>query len=615
MTLQIAQRTAASVTTPPSGNLDVFMDSADGLLKYKDAAGVLHIVTGQGMSGWYDVTNYGVAAGAAAATANVTALNALIAAVPSGSTIYFPAGIWQFNSAITTLPANLTFQGEFGASQIYLIANIAANFITCNAAAGYTAFKDLQFIASVNQTAGAVIETNNGYGVLVERCNFIGGGGGAGTNLFNGISMTGAQSGNGVRILDCTINVFSNVGILAAANSFGQFVVDRCVIGGSISTGQAVAGIQLLGGGAMQLDNTDIVNCNIGLGLQPAGVGSVASVQCTNTFFDQAGTNAVLIGGSGTVLRSQFTHCWFTILGPGSTAGQPISILTTGSGIHVGIQFRDCMIWNSNANTGTSSGVLASAVADLSLTDCVIAGWTTGINITPASPAGTTKLNVVGCTIGPCGSVAGNTTGISLNAGSVAFGWISVQGNSLQGSTTPMVDNSSVTGGQKLIVDNVGMAMPSVPMVTTPATVTTTEVVVHQVAIAANALLVGTTYRVRAFGIETGTVPTLTARLRLGTAGTIADTQVCATAAATVPTGTGWSVEGYVTIRTIGSGGTALGNAIAIGNAGTGAGTSPQSATVAVSTIVANFLSLTLIGAGTSPVITVVNAVIEVVKQ
>ena len=40
----------------------------------------------------------------------------------------------------------------------------------------------------------------------------------------------------------------------------------------------------------MQLDNSDIIGCVTRLGLQPAGVGTVASVQCTNTFFDQAGT-------------------------------------------------------------------------------------------------------------------------------------------------------------------------------------------------------------------------------------------------------------------------------------------------------------------------------------
>src|SRR5688500_17742505 len=43
--LKLLERTAASVATPSAGKNAVFFDSADGLPKYRDDAGVLHVVT------------------------------------------------------------------------------------------------------------------------------------------------------------------------------------------------------------------------------------------------------------------------------------------------------------------------------------------------------------------------------------------------------------------------------------------------------------------------------------------------------------------------------------------------------------------------------------------
>lgn len=163
-----------------------------------------------------------------------------------------------------------------------------------------------------------------------------------------------------------------------------------------------------------------------------------------------------------------------------------------------------------------------------------------------------------------------------------------------------------------LIVDGLGGQSS---LTVTPAAITTTEVVAHQLKIQANEMGVGTSFRVVAFGtISATSAGTVTARLRIGTAGTIADTQVAAPAAAgAVTAAVGWTVTFVATVRSTGSGGTMLGNG-QLTVSGTLSQISAQVSTVAANTTVANFLSLGLVGGGTSPSITITNAGVEIVK-
>jgi hypothetical protein len=213
------------------------------------------------------------------------------------------------------------------------------------------------------------------------------------------------------------------------------------------------------------------------------------------------------------------------------------------------------------------------------------------------------------------GGLSGNGQGIVVGAGTYAN--IRIVDNNLTGNTGVALSDSSTVSSpnQKVVSGNTGLSNPPLPLVATPPAITsTTETVVHQMSLPANSLLVGTTIRFTAFGSMTATTPTLQARLRLGTAGTTADAQVCATVAAVVQSGAGWVVEGFVTIRSVGAGGACLGNAwVAGGNAA--GGMSAQTATVPVNTTVANVLSLTLKAATSSISVTTTNAFAEVVRQ
>jgi hypothetical protein len=147
------------------------------------------------------------------------------------------------------------------------------------------------------------------------------------------------------------------------------------------------------------------------------------------------------------------------------------------------------------------------------------------------------------------------------------------------------------------------------PLSTAPPTFGAVDTILYQIPLPANTLQVGTTIGIVAHGIITATSPTLLPRLRIGPLGTVGDPQCAALAAGgAIATGTGWQVDSYWTCRTIGAGGTCMGNY-------TLEGTAPlktaQAGTTAINTTVNNFLTMTAIGGGTTPVVTLQQAFIS----
>lgn len=150
---------------------------------------------------------------------------------------------------------------------------------------------------------------------------------------------------------------------------------------------------------------------------------------------------------------------------------------------------------------------------------------------------------------------------------------------------------------------------------TSTLSITTTETVVIQARLQPGQLQVGTSLRLYAHGSYTASASgSITPALRVGTAGTTADTTLAnTTAIGSVSAAAGFRIEGSMTVRSIGSSGTVVGSVGGIINNGSNK-ESAQTATVAINTTILNYLSLTLLGAGTSPSITVVEATIEIVK-
>jgi hypothetical protein len=158
-------------------------------------------------------------------------------------------------------------------------------------------------------------------------------------------------------------------------------------------------------------------------------------------------------------------------------------------------------------------------------------------------------------------------------------------------------------------------------IVAASAGINSTETVVASATIPANAMNIGTTYRLLCSGVCTSTVANASNfRARIGTTtltGVVASV-VTPTAAAS-GTAIPFFVELIVTLRTIGSSGTAIGSGFLNNNGVTGVSAAAVVvgqvvATVTVNTTVQNLLELTYGAAAATTTCTFHNAIIEVLK-
>ena len=476
------------------------------------------------MTGWLDVTMQPTPVTPAnAAATNVTNLNTILSGATAGSTIYFPPGTYSFNAGLTTLTKDFVFRGVRGQTNIALSANLAGNFITLDNTGYYTTFKDLSFNNFVTQTAGYVIEAQNDVNVLIQDCFFVGS---SGATLAGVVDFTGTNSGNGAVIRNAYMAGFTGVGVNVSSPLDTMYLQDLEIVNNN--GGSSSVGIQFLNGGAALLVDCQIINCGVNISLSPTTGNTVSAVFASNCFFDQGRTNSLLITGAGTVARSHFTTCWFTLAST-ATSGTAVSIATTGSSAHSGLLFSGCYIINTPTAT-TSNGLVATAAADLMIQGCKVSGWVNGISVT-ASANASTVLNISGNIIGPSGGVAANTTGIVLNSGT-SYGSILISGNTIAGNTNSVTDNAvMVAGGQKAIQGNVGLVVPR-PVNVTATTISTTAAAVTQcdslggLPIPAN-VRPGTTIRITIALTSTATTgQATTISLHFGTANTSSDTTI-----------------------------------------------------------------------------------------
>lgn len=522
--------------TPASSKARYWTNSTTKRLNYTDDAGT----TGQvGVSPYYyDVTDYGVLTTNTAATNN-TNMTALFAIAPAGSEIHFPDGTFLFSATWNggvALPTNYIFTGVRGGTSLTWNANVAGDLIKTTTGGYYTEFRDMQFTTTVAQTAGYVIHFGDGaVGPCVRNVIFAGQSGTAtlaGLMSFDNAGSQGSNSGNETYIYDILASNFTGIGINLNSNLVQMVVKGAVMNGKTAASAHATSCITVISCGYIQLDNCDLIGAVNNLNISPT-VGLVAaSIFANNTFFDQSTGSSLKISGAGTVVRAHFIGCWFT-LDPGATSQLGIEISTSGGSTHQGIVFEACKIYNTPA-AATATGFSATAVGDVTISDCVIAGWTTGVSITPASPNGTTVLNMTGNTVGPSGGVAANTTGIVLAAGAVQYGSVSVQDNVLSGNTTPLTDASTVAvAANKAITGNIGLAnVGVVPTIVTAAQSLTASaanlITGTSIQLPTSGLLVGNKFRFDITTIKTTAAGAATwaAAIKYGTNNTTADAAI-----------------------------------------------------------------------------------------
>ncbi len=508
--------------------------STAGFMAAADKTKLNGLVTG--LNGWIDVTQQTapVLTSNSAATNN-TNLTAIMTAATSGSTLYFPGGFYPFASVIAIPAKVFTFQGAMAGLNGNLTAlnwtsNVAGDLMTLTNANYYTQFKDMTFLTSITQTAGAVINVGDNANINFYRCVFTGLS--STQTLKDCINYTGTHAGEISIVQACTFTSFTGTGIIGGSN-LSTVVIDGCTMNGAQV---AACGINIQLGGAFQIDNSDIIGCTNNLLINPTTGNVVASVWVANTYFDSSQGSCIKISGAGATVRTKFTGCSFTTAGTASpnNAVEVSSTYAYGA-LGQGLDFINCNILNTFASGGTASGTgfNITGAADFNIIGCNIALWTVGIDITPASSAGMTQPLIQGNSIGPCGGYGGNTTGIRLNAGSFAYGQYSVQNNNLQGNTTAITDNSTLgTGtaalGQRNIDGNTGLIVA--PTANYAATAIPTGSVVTNVDSRGGMLIPAgaraSSGRISVFATNAATAQTLTVTVRYGVNNSNADAAV-----------------------------------------------------------------------------------------
>lgn len=569
-----------------TAQLNVATTSLKGLMAFLDKLKLDGI--------WKDVVQDGGAdrTGAVDATAQIQALQD---AMTNGGVIYIPANakIKIAGTVNISNPAVRILGASRRTSRIELSSATGDGFNITGSGASVENIR-ISTPSDVNnlRTAGFAITlaagADSGY---VKSCDIL-------------FQYSGVQSSGSLQFVeDCNIREYDHNG------SNGQCILvngsgDRYIRRITTDTGTnptGFAGIRVTECASLVVSDCNIIHAGTCLAIEPANTKTVPSIEAVNCFFDSSVKGmAVTPSGTGVAYRSKFTNCWF---GSNSTAGVEMNGTAWS-----GFSFSNCDFY------GNAIGISCQTGGSVwSATGCTFAGNTTaGISLT-ASAAHDFKIH--GCHFGTTGSFGVNAIALTLAAG--VYAGIQVIDNTFGTNTLQFVDNGPTTSGsaRKVICNNAGLIISAVPMVVTPATITTTtETVVYQIPIPVNSLLIGTTIKMTVSGIITATTPVITARLKVGTLGTSGDAEICVSnpAATAIATGTGWVWEAWVTVRSIGSGGTCLGNGIL---QGTASAKTIRTTTAAINTTVANFLSATLVIGGTTPVCTTVNAFAEVIQQ
>jgi hypothetical protein len=506
---------------------------------------------------WYDVTNYGVVPNSSgSASANSTAMNTLVqTTAPAGAKFFFPGDYanYYFNGSITVTKNDQTFFGGGQYSTVLFQASTSASLFLVNDGIQNVTFRDIGLWCTVTMTQGAAIQlgasTAGGAGVSQLLMKNVGISGYGGT-WFNGVAMYGTVSGEVAIIDGCQFDGYTNWGIACIGNTTTPTSDASAIVQNTTMNpqGSALAGIYIQQAGAFQIVNCDIISNNNNLLISPLVSTSqvVASVYCINSYFDHAVGSSVKIAGAGATVRCKFLSCYFTITS-GATGYSAVEM--AGTGVIEGISFIGCSFLNTFGNSGTSNGLLVTNAYDFQVVDCVISGFTNGIQVTPIATAAVTRLSILANTIGPGGGLSGNTTGILLNAGSATYGQVQIVDNlfpptqgSFTANTTNITDNSTVAlANPKIITNNVGQPGVPVPITAATAGINTTETyLTPAISLPANSLLVGSTYRLTLYGTCTTTAANVsTFTVRVGTTGTTPASDTTATAAfATAVSGT-----------------------------------------------------------------------------
>jgi hypothetical protein len=523
-------------------------------------------------------------------TINDTQFASAISTMPAGSALFIPSGTFRTSVAIDiNVDRRFTFKGVNRYASVIKGTSATQHIFTKSVAGWYDMWTDLGFQTSVTKTAGAGINIpiGNNVGMNVYRCAFSG--------MFQAINATGNQSANLSVWADLDINTVPNGGRGLFINGATiNVMIHNVTINAGAATTSACTEIQ--SSGAVQVTNCDwIQGTNVVLFNAASALGAQACY-FTNCFFDQPQGSVVKIVGAFTQGRINFSQCGIAPTGNNHAVevnGTGAGAVGTTTSLPAGVKFSSCDIYSSNG-TNTGAGIRVNGCQDITVQNCNIAGFNgTGgaaIWITP-SAGNQTKVRINGNILGPNSNLTiTNATGVLLDAGASALGFLSITDNSMIGCGTAITDNSTIlTTATKNINNNQGaIAGLSTSLgVAAGVTLATTEILLAQIYLPPNSCKIGSTFIAWLSGTATAT--TLTVSIRIGAAGANTDAALVSVTTAAMVAG-GMLAQAVTAITAVGA--SAAHNGAITAESATAASTLAPTQSGTFNSTVGNYVSL-----------------------
>ena len=507
---------------------------------------------------------------ASAINAAIAAANAFtgLAGSQRGVRVYFPSGIFLIGSALTTLSGNgIVLYGEGRGATTINVNFATGDVLNLGSGTAWNEVHNLQFNANVTRSSGAFINTGGANDVQIHDFAMTGG--------FQGIAVTGSSIKVTIERGEVNSTVgTTGVGILVNNGSAGDTYIGPRII---MSNGtQPLAGIQILATGHCQITGCNVTKCVSGLLINPSAT-VINYVWVTDSLFDSCSGNGLFINPSASasskIQSVRFQSSWFSGTTSGGGAGAQLS--GGAASIVDDIVFENCRFLNNQTH-----GIQIGYGTNIQISNSTIAGnsqassqTSAGINVTAAI----TDFRIHGNRIGPVGTATNSQLwGIQLASG--ATNRFSVARNDLRGNGTSGTSGGAfsnlATGIIQDIHNNIGGPMSGKGITSAVAITTTTETILCTAPFGSGGANPGTTYRFHITGTATSTAVPSTGvlRVRLGTAGTTADTSLMTFTLTTNGAGTTIPFEADLTLtfRTVGTAGTVAGSCRTTSNAASG---------------------------------------------
>ena len=516
--------------------------------------------------------------------AMITAFNAF----NNRAIIELPAGVFKVNTGVFTGfgTSPITIRGAGRGTTVLIPASGTGDMILLPAGVDGIQISDFAIYQTGSpQTAGAGIHTNGADDVDIDRMLFV--------NLFQDIFVDNSS----IKVsIQGTVHSQNNgsansVGILVTNGAAGDTYIGPDVVMSNTGATRRRASVEIVQSGHYEVNQANLTGSAVGIMIDP-GAGQIVAFGFHNEVLcDSCTLNGMLLNAAtatSTIKNCKSTTSWYsgTVAG---TGGAGVLTQGVGGGIVNGFTFTNDRFLN-NQTHGFQHGFGTDFrwdLCDMKGNSQAGANTSDGLNIA----AGVSNWAVVGGKYGgtDAAPTGGNQRyGIFIAAGASSSSAIDCA--DLSGNTSGPLSNSSTT--PILITNCVGYANGLKTTAAAATVLTTVETVVLQLPLPANSAKVGTVFRV-SLSYHPAATTIITARIRVGAAGTTGDAAVvtlCATALTNA--GTRYS-EGTTGVQVVGASATHLGSGCESVGAISACGTQTATSGTFNSTV-ANFVSVTL---------------------